>query len=187
MGLLTFLNASESQALNTLSAALSTPSSWLYQLIDFESGWNPQAINPISGAGGLIQFTNTTAQGMGYTTALNLIQNFPDRTSQLTNPVYRYLRPFTPFPTQQSLNMAVFYPAAREWPLDAAFPENIQEENPGIITVNDYMKKVGISGAINTARPFVLAAGIIAGALWLNKLSQKDGKKWEDQPEEETI
>jgi soluble lytic murein transglycosylase-like protein len=44
----------------------------LYKLINFESGWNPAARNPYSGARGLIQFMPSTAMGMGYKGAIDI-------------------------------------------------------------------------------------------------------------------
>lgn len=132
----------ESTILSNVSSALGIPSDWLYQLIDFESKWNPAAVNPYSAARGLIQWTNTTARGMGYASALDLVNKSPDRISQLIGPVFEYLKPYRPFPTQQSLAMAVFYPKYRSVPADTAFPVNVLAQNPGIKTPADYMKKV---------------------------------------------
>jgi len=42
---------------------------WLANVINFESGGNPQARNPVSGATGLIQFMPSTAQRLGTSTA----------------------------------------------------------------------------------------------------------------------
>ena len=128
--------------LDTLAGYLGVPSTWLDRLITFESGFNPQAKNPISGARGLIQFTDTTARNMGFTSALDLVTRYPDISSQLRGPVRDYLTPFKPFPTAQSLYMAVFYPAARKWPLEALFPLEVQKDNPGINTVGDYVSRV---------------------------------------------
>lgn len=49
--------------------------SWepLYKLINFESGWDPMARNPSSGARGLIQFMPKTAEGMGYKAGINIV------------------------------------------------------------------------------------------------------------------
>lgn len=129
-------------ALETVSSSLGIPSKWLDDLIKFESAWNPAAKNPISGAQGLIQFTNTTAQVMGYKDAGDLVSKFPDSAAQLMGPVYVYLSKYKPFPTAQSLYMAVFYPAARNWSPETAFSSAIQALNPGIKTVADYIKKV---------------------------------------------
>lgn len=133
----------EKVALLAVASALSVDPEWLYQLIDFESGWNPAAKNPYSTARGLIQFTDTTARRLlGYSDADQIVENFPDRVSQLQGPVYKYLAQYAPFPSQQSLAMAVYYPAYRSVPADTAFPADTLKNNPGIVTVNDYLKKV---------------------------------------------
>lgn len=60
------LTPSEWTALKDTAAALGMSWEPLYKLINFESGWNPKARNPRSGARGLIQFMPKTALGMGY-------------------------------------------------------------------------------------------------------------------------
>lgn len=114
----------------------------LYKLIKFESNWNPKARNPISGARGLIQFTNTTARGMGYNDADEIVAIYPSIEEQLQGPVYDYLRPLKPFRGKQDLAMSVFYPKARSWFPYWIFPSNVRKSNPGIIFVRDYVRKV---------------------------------------------
>ena len=41
---------------------------WLMAVMEFESGLNPQAVNSVSGATGLIQFLPSTASGLGTST-----------------------------------------------------------------------------------------------------------------------
>lgn len=130
------------KSLENLAKLLAVPPEWLNALITFESNFNPLARNKISGARGLIQFMHTTAQGMGFKDADDLISKYPDIDSQLSTPVYNYLKKYAPFPTKQSLYMAVFYPAARSWPLEKEFPANVKKVNPNIITVGDYVRKV---------------------------------------------
>ena len=60
------LTPSEWTALKDTASRLGTNYNSLYKLINFESGWNPKATNPISGARGLIQFMPSTAFGMGF-------------------------------------------------------------------------------------------------------------------------
>jgi hypothetical protein len=143
------LNEEQIKTGMSVASSLNIPFDWLNRLIHFESGWNPKAVNQVSGAAGLIQFMDFTAKGLGYFNALDLIAHFPDINSQLLNPVKRYFDYYKPYPTQQSLNMTVFYPAARQWPITTLFPENVRIENPGIKTVQDYMLKVGVSTALN--------------------------------------
>lgn len=114
----------------------------LNALINFESKYNPTAKNPLSSARGLLQFTNTTARELGFSDSTDLINKNPTFTSQIKNAVIPYLKRKAPFPTQQSLYMSVFYPAARTWSANSIFPANVQAVNPGIRTVQDYINKV---------------------------------------------
>lgn len=113
----------------------------LYNLIKFESGWNPLAKNPLSSARGLIQFTDKTAQSLGYRDSTDLIAQHPTVQSQLPV-VKKYLAQYRPFKTKQSLYMAVFMPAARNLSPDTVFSKTIQNVNPGIHTISDYVRFV---------------------------------------------
>lgn len=142
------------KALQEVSASLGIDPMDLYNLIKFESNWNPQAKNPNSSARGLIQFTDKTAQSLGYKDSLDLVTKNKSIESQLYFPVLQYLSKFKPFPTKQSLYMSVFYPVARNWPLNKEFPDTVKKVNPGIVTVADYINKIdkkavaGISGGL---------------------------------------
>lgn len=86
------------------------------------------------------------------TPADTLVTQYPDRASQIRGPVYDYLKTMMPFSSApQSLYMAVFYPAARNWPLNQQFPDSVQKVNPGIKTVQDYVNMV--EAASNRSRP----------------------------------
>ena len=117
---------------------------WLAKLIGFETAntYNPQQANPTSSAKGLIQFMDATARGMGYRDSLDLVTRYPDFATQMYGPVMQYLSPYKPFPTEQSLYMAVFYPKYRKESLNQQFPARVQAANPGIRTVGDYVDKV---------------------------------------------
>jgi hypothetical protein len=148
----------KSDAINSVSSALNINRDWLNKLIEFESSWNPQATNPLSGARGLIQFTHTTARELGFADANALVRQYPDAVSQLLGPVYQYLNKYKPFPTAQSLYMAVFYPTARNWSPQTPFSNAIQALNPGIKTVQDYISKVEKSGWGKTIVMIAIAA-----------------------------
>lgn len=135
-------------ALNEVSAALGIPADWLNGLITFESAWNPAARNPQSGARGLIQFTHTTARGMGFDDADDLVNLYPTAEEQLRGPVLKYLRRYVPYPTEQSFYMAVFYPEARYWPQEKRFPDAVRTANPGIDSPADYARKVHLATGI---------------------------------------
>lgn len=162
-----------------IASALSINPKWLAALINFESSGNPLArakypynkaksdkgLEPPKYARGLIQFIDPTAQSLGYLSADDLVEKNPDIASQLLFPVRQYLEQYKPFPTEQSLYMAVFYPAARNWPPMQSFPDSVKAANPGIQTPADYVRKVrgkGNSGIV------VLAA--LAGFLLLKKM-----------------
>jgi hypothetical protein len=135
---------SKADALNYVASRLGVPPAALDKLIAFESGWNPQARNPVSGARGLIQFMHSTARNLGFKDADELIKKYPTVENQLYGPVLTYLSQFKPFgnPFPQSLYLSVFYPAYRRLPLDTIFPDAVQKSNPGIKYVGDYVAKV---------------------------------------------
>lgn len=149
---------SKLQIVAQAAAELGIPNGqWLLSLMSFESGLNPQARNSKSGARGLIQIMPATARDMFGMSADELVSRFPDFESQVKNVVVPYLSRYRPFPTEQSLYMAVFYPAARNVPPDTTFRSLYQKnaganweqkynifvsQNPGILTVKDYIKYV---------------------------------------------
>jgi hypothetical protein len=138
------------EALNQAAKALGIPADWLDKLIAFESGWNPVAMNPKTSAKGLIQFVDSVARELGYTNSYDLIMKNQDAGKQLRGPVVEYLQKYAPYPTKQSLYMAVIYPAARYWDANKLFPPVTQNGkkvsfdtlNPGIKTPLDYINKV---------------------------------------------
>lgn len=163
---------------------------WLYNIIALESGWNADAANK-SGAVGLIQFMPCTLKDMGVlSTSLanqippeactsppsatlsdalkqkikaDFLAKYPNVESQLAGPVLQYFSRYRPFPTEQSVYLAVFLPAFRNKSLDTAFPDWVRKGNPGIDTVGDYValvQKRARQGAIAQAGIFSL--GVIA-------------------------
>jgi hypothetical protein len=150
--------------------------SWLYSLISFESGLNPLAINSKSGARGLIQIMPSTAQSMFGMSVDVLINQFPDFESQVKNVVVPYLSHYKPFPSKQSLYLAVFYPAARGVAPDTTFYSLYKQysgtnwlekykiflvQNPGILTVNDYINYVERLRIKDFFLPIILLALIV--------------------------
>lgn len=132
------------KALNQLALNLGVKNEDLKKLINFESGFNPLAKNPFSGARGLIQFTDSTARKLGFNSANDLVSQYNTTETQLLGPVQKYLSQFKPFsfPYPQSLYMAVFYPAYRYSPSNTPFDASIRAVNPNINTVNDYIQLV---------------------------------------------
>jgi hypothetical protein len=169
-------------ALKRVSALLSIPDyTWLDKLISFESLWNPKAKNAISGARGLVQFTNTTSRKLGFKSADDLVNKYPDAVDQLLGPVYNYLRAYTPFPTKQSLYMSVFYPAARKWNLNVQFPEKVKLSNPGIDTVASYVRKVDRRRVSPAVIAVVVVAVVVTAAILYNNPKTKGGCVWEEK------
>lgn len=151
-----------------IAGLLNVPAAWLDGLIAFETGgsYDPLAKNPTSSARGLIQVIDSTAQSLFGVNADTLVGMYPDFDSQMDNVVYPYLKRYMPFPTKQSLYMAVFYPRFRSVPPDTVFPESVQRANPGITTVSDYVdfvdRRVAVSRLLKTGgTAFVLVAGLV--------------------------
>lgn len=163
------------EALSIVALGLKIPVKWLRDLITFESKWNPKAKNPKSSASGLLQFTDTTARALGYTSARDLVAKYPGATDQLLGPVRAYFKlPGNqgPYPTPQSLYMTVFYPEARGWSPEKRFPAWVTKSNPGIVTVKDYINRV--EG--NLAKKGISAV-IVAGILFIIYTLTKGDRK----------
>lgn len=138
----------------------------LANLIHFESGWNPAARNTKSDASGLIQFIPSTAAKLGTTTskirAMPALQQLALVEAYLRAAAAgRALRP------AYRLYMAVFYPAAMDWPEGTAFPASVQRANPGIKTPADYVRKATAKGKLpSTTAQAVAAAQVRYGRCW---------------------
>lgn len=137
------LTPEERDILGNLAEALQANPLELAALIQFESGWNPRARNATSNASGLIQWLPSTIERQSQLSPAEL-RDLP-RTAQLLL-AGQYLATYAPFPSLQSLAMAVFYPVARDWPESKQFPERVQAQNPGIKTVADYVREVRTTG-----------------------------------------
>lgn len=92
-----------------ISELLSINPEWLMFVMWFESRLNPKAVNPISGATGLIQFMPSTARSLGTTTdVLKRMNNV-----QQLDYVLAYLRPYKGRMKHWiDVYLAVFYPKA---------------------------------------------------------------------------
>ena len=97
------------EKVNNICAELRIEVNWLMFVMWFESRLNSQAVNPISGATGLIQFMPSTARGLGTTTdVLKRMSNV-----QQLDYVLAYLRPYKGrMKTWVDVYLAVFYPRA---------------------------------------------------------------------------
>lgn len=167
-------NAAKQAALLVTAREVGTDPEYLDNLITFESDWNPLAKNPNSSARGLIQFIDSTARDLGYADSLDLVTKNPTALSQMRGPVADYLRKYGPYPTKQSLYMAVFYPAARDWPPDHEFPQYVQDVNPGIKTPRDYITMIDKFAKQKKKIPLLIL--LAAGAILMVTLNKRTGK-----------
>jgi hypothetical protein len=157
------MTSTESASLQITASRLGVSYPDLVNLIQFESGFNPQAKNPYSSARGLIQFTDSTAQELGYKGSADLVKKNPTTIDQIPI-VEQYLSRYRPFSGKQSLYMAVFYPAARNWPSGQVLPDSVRAVNPGINTPGDYVNHVERNALIKkTAEEGGLLITIVAG------------------------
>lgn len=136
------IEPSNEERLSKVSEELGVNPEWVSSAIQFESKWDPNATNPLSGAKGLIQFTNTTAKEMGYENAEDLAKKHPTIESQISGPVKDYLKKKGPFKDERDFYLSIFYPAGRNLPDDTKLPDNVRKLNPGINTVGDYAKMI---------------------------------------------
>ena len=130
----------------TISQKLGIDPNWLMGTMYLESRINPQAVNPYSGATGLIQFMPRTATALGTSTsALYAMSNI----TQLDY-VYSYLKPYTGrMKSLVDVYFAVFFPIAigksddtvlKTATLSASI---IAKQNSGYDINNDKMVTVG--------------------------------------------
>lgn len=166
------LSASQMEILKSVAARLGVTSEWLWIEINFETNgtFSPTIKNPKSSARGLIQWIDARAQDLGFSSSLDLVNKNPTVESQLEL-VYRDLKRFMPFPSFQSLAMAVFRPSMRYVHPDTPLPANIQSVNDGIRTVGDYVsyavkragKGVGAVAGVGAAAAVAVTVILIWG------------------------
>ena len=160
--------ASYADALVGAAARLGIDPAWLANIIQLESGGNPQARNPTSGATGLIQFMPSTAPTVG-TTVNDL---YPMDGRQQMPYVEQYFQnviaKFGPLRSQEDVIAAVFYPAYIGQP-DREFPANVQVANPGLRTMRDYVRRLSASARLPVEG---IAGGPLAGLGGGNKAVQ---------------
>lgn len=138
---------------------------WLKDLIWFESRNDVFARNTEEGqtAKGLVQFIDSTARELGYTSSSDLIAKNPTFEQQMKE-VEKYLRGKGPFEGKgkQYLYMSVFYPKYKNVKPSKIFPGYVQDKNPGIETVQDYLDKVDRSSATRPAPVNLNSSGFVA-------------------------
>lgn len=112
---------------NNIAVDLGIDPNWLMAVMYFESRLNPQAVNPISGATGLIQFMPNTAKNLG--TSIEALKGMSN-IEQL-NYVHKYFLPFKhKLKTLGDTYLAVFYPNLIGKPETTVLPAKVQEQNP---------------------------------------------------------
>lgn len=133
-----------------LGRELGVDPAWIANVIQFESSWNPQAVNRKSGASGLIQFMPKTASGLGTSVsairAMNAQQQWPY--------VRRYFLPYRGrLSSQVDVFMAVFYPKAIGKGENYRFSALVTKYNPGIFTSGDYVRKALLRARLLSPSP----------------------------------
>ncbi len=97
------------EKVNNICTELRIEANWLMFVMWFESKLNPHAVNPISGATGLIQFMPSTARSLG--TSVEDLKRMSN-VEQLDF-VYKYLKRYKGrMKSWIDVYLAVFYPAA---------------------------------------------------------------------------
>jgi len=119
--------------INSVASNLNIDPNWLMLVMNFESRLNPRAVNPISGATGLIQFMPATAISLGTTVAQLKQMPFEDQ-------LYYVEKYYTTWKSRISsfidLYLATFFPKAMGKPDDyvletSTLPANIiATQNP---------------------------------------------------------
>lgn len=114
------------EKVNNISDELGIEANWLMFVMWFESRLNPQAVNHISGATGLIQFMQSTARGLGTTTTVLKAMN----NVQQLDYVLAYLRPYKgKMKRWVDVYLAVFYPKAMGNPNYIITPDIVARQN----------------------------------------------------------
>lgn len=107
----------------------------LFRVMNKESGLNPRARNPYSGASGLLQFMPRTAQGLG--TSVEEIRSMP--AIEQLDFVEKFFHPYRhKIHSYEDLYLATFFPAALGKPDDAILQTKrlsaqlISRQNPAV-------------------------------------------------------
>ena len=155
------LSQDDLRALETAAGIIDVHPDWLASVMSFESGFNPAAVNSMSGATGLIQFMPSTARNLGTTTAALKSLSFQ---AQLPY-VIRYFGEKAGLRSLEDTYLRVFYPAAIGKPTDYVVGpagSKVYEQNYGFDTAHKGYVTVGditstIRGVYNRGK----ASGVV--------------------------
>lgn len=145
--------------INLMAEKLKIPYIDLFSVMAYETGgkFDPKSKNPISGAMGLLQFTNQTAttlvnrQGKHFKNVAQLIEEYPTvkdqmelptKDNKIGGPVYQYLARNAPYANKRELYLTVFRPTSVNDHNNKSLPNIVRQQNPGLNKVGDYEKKV---------------------------------------------
>lgn len=157
-------------AVNYYSELLDIQPDWLVGVMFFESRLNPAAVNPVTGATGLIQFMPATAKALGTTT--DALKNMSAYEQMVY--VYNYLKPYTgKMHSLVDVYFAVFFPkaigASRNTVLQTSKlkASTIAKQNPIFDTNKDMAITVGeVEDYINKVIGQGTKKKTIIGRLW---------------------
>lgn len=133
-----------------LGRELGVDPAWLANVVQFESSWNPQAVNRASGASGLIQFMPKTARALGTTVEAIRRMDASEQWPYVRRYFARYRGRLS---SQVDVFMAVFYPKAIGKGENYRFSALVTKYNPGIYTSGDYVRKALRRARLATPSP----------------------------------
>lgn len=141
----------DAEVIEYVAGKVGTSPQWLDAVINFETGgtYDPLKKNPLSSAIGLIQLTNAAAKEIFKAAdSASVVSKYPTFESQMINVVLPYLQQRAtvynggaPLDSPQKLYMSIFYPSFIDNEPDTVFPKWVQDVNPGIVTISDYVNK----------------------------------------------
>lgn len=160
--------------LKTASQQIGVPASALWALIEFESKWSPNAVNPHSGAIGLIQWLDASSQDLGYENKEDLWRNNKTVSQQLEL-VVKWLNRFNRggYKSVGDLYLQVFNPASRSKNWSDPLPQLAQDMNKGIKTPQDYIDFVERIRSKYVLDRYIKPALAMAGAFFAVKILMK--------------
>lgn len=156
------LSVQDLQALERAAAVIDVHPDWLASVMSLESGLQPNAVNPLSGATGLIQFMRSTARNLGTTTEALKDMSFQEQLPY----VVRYFGEKEGLLSLEDTYLKVFYPAAIDKPdgwVVARAPSPVYRQNSGFdkSPKKGYINKSDICKEIRR----VYSRGVVAGVV----------------------